>query len=117
MRIYGIKNCDTVKKTLKFFDARGVAYDFIDFKSTPPNCEQVRKWAESAGLKKLFNTRSTTYRNLRLKELNLDDEAKIEWMCKEPLLIKRAVIEAGDEIIVGYDETAFEKLTTGASNE
>ena len=114
MKIYGIKNCDTVKKTLKFFDNMGVSYDFIDFKTTPPSCSQVRQWAEAVGAKKLFNTRSTTYRNLKLKELNLDDDAKIEWMCKEPLLIKRAVVETDNGIIVGYDENAFEQLTQGA---
>ena len=114
LKIYGIKNCDTVKKTLKFFDSKGVSYDFIDFKTTPPRCEQVRSWANAVGTKKLFNTRSTTYRNLSLKEKNLDDEGKIEWMCNEPLLIKRAVVESGDEIIVGYDEDAFEKLIKGA---
>ena len=113
MKIYGIKNCDTVKKTLKFFDQKDVSYDFIDFKTTPPSCDQVRKWADAVGVKKLFNTRSTTYRNLKLKELDLDDDAKIEWMCKEPLLIKRAVIEKNDTIVVGYDEDAFEKLIQG----
>lgn len=113
MKIYGIKNCDTVKKTLKFFDQRGMTYDFIDFKTTPPSCEQVRKWAERVGVKKLFNTRSTTYRNLKLKEQSLDDDAKIEWMCKEPLLIKRAVVETDDTVVVGYDENALNKLTEG----
>lgn len=113
LKIYGIKNCDTVKKTLKFFDQKGINYDFVDFKTTPPDCELVRKWADALGIKKLFNTRSTTYRNLKLKEMNLDDEAKIEWMCKEPLLIKRAVVEKDENIIVGYDEKAFEKLIKG----
>ena len=90
-----------------------MTYNFIDFKTTPPSCEQVRKWAESVGVKKLFNTRSTTYRNLKLKELSLDDDTKIEWMCKEPLLIKRAVVETDDTVVVGYDENALNKLTEG----
>lgn len=113
MKIFGIKNCDTVKKTLKFFDKKGISYDFIDFKTTPPNCEQIRRWAGAVGVKKLFNTRSTTYRNLKLKEQNPGDTAKIEWMCKEPLLIKRAVVEKGDTVIVGYDEDALNKLIEG----
>lgn len=110
MKIYGIKNCDTVKKTLKFFDKKGIEYEFIDFKTTPPNCTQVHRWVDAVGIKKLFNTRSTTYRTLKLKEKNLDDNGKIEWMCKEPLLIKRAVIEDDEKVIVGYDENAFEQL-------
>ena len=113
MKIYGIKNCDTVKKTLKLFDANGIVYDFIDFKTTPPNCTQVRKWAAIIGVNKLFNTRSTTYRNLKLKEQNLNDNAKIEWMCKEPLLIKRAIVETNTTVIVGYNEEALIKLIKG----
>ena len=113
MKIYGIKNCDTVKKTLKFFDEKGIEYAFVDFKTTPPSCAQVKRWADAVGVKKLFNTRSTTYRNLKLKELGLDDAGKIEWMCKEPLLIKRAVVETNDTIIVGYDEDALNKLLQG----
>ncbi|SFV50465.1 Arsenate reductase and related proteins, glutaredoxin family [hydrothermal vent metagenome] len=112
MKIYGIKNCDTVKKTLKFFDKNGISYEFVDFKTTSPSCEDLQRWAEAVGLKKLFNTRSTTYRNLKLKELDLDDTAKIEWMCKEPLLIKRAIVESDQNIVVGYDEDAFTKLIT-----
>ena len=113
MKVYGIKNCDTVKKTLKFFARRGVSCDFIDFKTTPPTFEQIRKWSAEVGVKKLFNTRSTTYRNLKLKELNLDENAKIAWMHKEPLLVKRAVVESGMDVIVGYDEEALSKLIQG----
>ena len=109
IKVYGIKNCDSVKKTLKFLKQHGIAYDFFDFKEESPSCEKVRRWADAVGVKKLFNTRSSTYRNLKLKELDLDDDGKIEWMCKEPLLIKRAVLEHNKNVLVGYDEQIYQK--------
>ena len=105
--VYGIKNCDSVKKALKFLEDNAIVYDFVDFKKHPPTSNQIDKWVKAAGIKKLFNSRSTTYRNLRLKEKNLNDEEKKEWMCKEPLLIKRPVIESPQTIMVGYDEENF----------
>ena len=107
-KIYGIKNCDSTKKTLRFFQEHNIAYDFIDFKEHKPSCEDLHRWEKSVEVKKLFNTRSTTYRTLKLKEKNLDDNGKIEWMCKEPLLIKRALLELPNgEIIIGYDEQFY----------
>ena len=58
-------------------------------------------------MKPLFNSRSTTYKTLKLKELNLDDDSKKEWLCKENMLIKRPVIEFDGEVIVGYNEEIY----------
>ena len=59
----------------------------------------------------LFNTRGTKYRDLKLKELNLDDEGKIAWMAKENYLLKRPVIEYGDNnALVSYDEELYKKI-------
>jgi Spx/MgsR family transcriptional regulator len=109
VKVYGIKNCDSVKKTIKFLKSHSIAYDFIDFKEQPPTAEQIQRWSNAGGIKKLFNTRSTTYRTLKLKEKNLTDEEKITYMIKEPLLIKRAVLEKDDKILVGYDEKIYKK--------
>lgn len=107
MKVYGIKNCDSVKKALKFLNANAIAYDFIDLKQMPLEIDTIKRWLERVEMKKLFNTRSTTYRNLGLKEMNLDDEAKIEWLLKEPMLIKRPVIELKDNIVVGFDQNEY----------
>ena len=113
LKVYGIKNCDTVKKTLKFLDSHDFEYEFLDFKEQKPSVEKIRRWTNAVGVKKLFNTRSTTYRNLGLKQLQLNDEQKIEYMAKEPLLIKRAVVESDTNVVVGYDEAALHNLIGG----
>ena len=111
MRVYGIKTCGSVKKALKFFNDRGIEYEFVDFKKTPVGCEKIDEWLEKVDMERLFNTRGTKYRQLGLKDLNLDEEGKREWLCKENLLIKRPVIELDDgRVIVGYDEKLYEEI-------
>jgi len=108
IKVYGIKNCDSVKKALKFLKQNGLEHVFHDFKEVPMKCEQIKKWAESVEMKQLFNTRGTTYRTLKLKELNLGDEQKLSWLCKENMLIKRPVIEYSQEkILVGFDKGLY----------
>jgi Spx/MgsR family transcriptional regulator len=110
MKIYGIKTCGSVKKALKYFNDRGIEYEFIDFKKNPPTLTQIQKWADAVGLKLLFNTKGTKYRTLKLKDMNLTDEQKIEWMYKEPLLVKRPVIEFEDKVIVAFDEALYDEV-------
>jgi len=110
VRLYGIKSCDSVKKAIAFLKARGIAYELVDFKVTPVDCETVRPWSEAVTMKILFNTRGTTYRTLKLKELHLDTEQQLEWLCKENLLIKRPVLEHDGKIVVGFDPETYEKL-------
>jgi Spx/MgsR family transcriptional regulator len=110
MKIYGIKTCGSVKKALKYFNDRGIEYEFIDFKKIPPTLTQIQKWADAVGLKLLFNTKGTKYRTLKLKDMNLTDEQKIEWMYKEPLLVKRPVIEFEDKVIVAFDEALYDEV-------
>jgi len=109
IKIYGIKNCDSVKKALKFFKNHNIAYQFHDFKEESIDCQQISKWLTKTDIKTLFNSRSTSYRNHRLKELNLDEAGKKEWLCKENLLIKRPVVEYNDELLVGYNEEQYHK--------
>lgn len=109
IKIYGIKNCDSVKKALSFFKKHDLAYELFDFKTQELPCEKIAYWVSKVGIKTLFNARSTTYRNLKLKELNLDEKQQQEWLCKENLLIKRPVIEYNDEVIVGFNEELYKR--------
>jgi Spx/MgsR family transcriptional regulator len=106
--VYGIKNCDSVKKALSFFKKHEIEYNLVDFKSTQVDCATIKQWLEHTDLKTLFNTRGTTYRTLGLKALNLDDEAKIEWLGKENMLIKRPVVEHDGTVMVGFDLARYE---------
>ena len=107
IQVYGIKNCDSVKKALSFFKKHDLKYELQDFKSDPVSCDKVSSWLQNVDMKTLFNARSTTYRNLKLKEMNLDEAAQKEWLCKENLLIKRPVIEFNNRVIVGFNEENF----------
>jgi len=111
MKVYGIKTCGSVKKALKFLNEKGIEYEFIDFKKTPVGCDKIEEWIKKVGIDVLFNNRGTKYRQLKLKELNLDELGKKEWLCKENLLIKRPVIELDNgEVVVGFDEDKYKEI-------
>jgi len=112
VKIYGIKNCDSVKKALKFFKEHNISYELFDFKQEPLSCKKIEEWLTKTSIEKLFNSRSTTYRNLKLKELALDEKQKAEWLCRENLLIKRPVVEFNEQLLVGYSEEAYKNLFT-----
>jgi Spx/MgsR family transcriptional regulator len=109
VQVYGIKNCDSVKKALSFFKKHNITYELFDFKKEELPCEKIETWLQKVSINKLFNARSTTYRNLKLKELDLNDMQKTEWLCRKNLLIKRPVIEFDDKVIVGYNEQEYIK--------
>ncbi|MDQ7085392.1 MAG: Spx/MgsR family RNA polymerase-binding regulatory protein [Sulfurovum sp.] len=111
MIIYGIKTCSTVGKARKFMKSNAIEFDFVDYKVESVDEDKIRQWLTQIDMKILFNTRGTKYRNLKLKELNLDEEGKIAWMAKENYLIKRPVIEYGEgKIHVAYDEALYEEV-------
>ncbi|WP_456450692.1 arsenate reductase family protein [Hydrogenimonas sp.] len=108
--LYGIKNCDSVRKARKFFKTHNIDAELVDFKETPVGCNTIDRWLEQVPLKTLFNTRGTTYRRLGLKEMGLDDAGRREWLCKENTLIKRPVVVTEEgEVIVGFDETLYKE--------
>jgi Spx/MgsR family transcriptional regulator len=110
IRVYGIKNCDSVKKALRFLDTHSLAYTFCDFKTSPVGRETIEKWAAMSDLSTLLNTKGTTYRTLGLKSVLTDDSSKIEWMSQHNLLIKRPVIEFDNRLIVGFDLSQYEGI-------
>ena len=111
IKLYGIKNCDSVRKAVKFLVSHDIPYEFVDFRETPVDLQTIERWLRYTDIKKLFNTRSATYRTLDLKKVDLDDEAKKVWLCKENMLIKRPVAELDGGIVIGYNEDIYrEKL-------
>ena len=107
VQVYGIKNCDSVKKALKFFNAHAIEYTLHDFKTHSVGCQKIERWLSHVEMKQLFNARSTTFRNLKLKELQLDEAGQKEWLCKENLLIKRPVVEHNGKVLVGFNEEIY----------
>jgi len=107
LKIYGIKTCDSVRKAIKFFKNHNIPYTFINFRETPVSQDEIASWLKGTDIKTLFNTRGTTYRTLKLKELNLSDDEKVTWLAKENMLIKRPVVLYENKIIVGYNESQY----------
>lgn len=109
IKVYGIKNCDSVKKALKFFKNNNLEFELYDFKTQELPCQKIDEWLTQTDIKTLFNARSTTYRNLKLKELDLNENEQAQWLCKENLLIKRPVVEYEDTILVGFNEEIYQR--------
>ena len=110
MTMYGIKTCSTVGKARKFMKDHGIDFDFVDYKVESVDESKIREWLTQTDINLLFNNKGKKYRDLGLKELNLDDEGKIAWMAKENYLLKRPVIEYGEgKVLVGYDEALYKE--------
>jgi len=109
MTIYGIKTCDSVRKAIKFLKSNKIEFEFFDYKKEQVDEAKIKEWLEQTTIDKLFNNRGTKYRTLKLKELNLDEAGKIDWMAKENYLIKRPVIEYDGGLVVAFDEEVYKK--------
>jgi len=101
--IYGIKNCDTMKKARAWLDGQGVAYAFHDYKAAGIERGQLEGWARQVGWEKLLNRAGTTFRKLPEKERDgLDERRAITLMLAQPSMIKRPVLELGERLLVGF---------------
>ncbi|MBP7203726.1 MAG: arsenate reductase [Propionivibrio sp.] len=102
-RIYGIKNCDTMKKALAWLAANGIACEFVDYKKAGVAAEHLPDWNRRAGWKVLLNTRGLMWKKLSDAERADVDEAKaLTLMTNYPALIKRPVLDTGAKLIVGF---------------
>jgi arsenate reductase len=110
--IYGIKNCDTMKKARAFLDQRGVAYDFHDYKVAGIERGKLEGWARQVGWETLLNKAGTTFRKLPDKDKEGLTEAKaIKLMLAQPSIIRRPVLEArGGKLLVGFKPEQYETL-------
>jgi arsenate reductase len=111
MKLYGIKNCDSVKKAKAWLDEQQIAYDFIDFKLTPPSQTQLETWCSQVDWQQLLNTQSKTYRELdaSLKPVTTEIQA-VQLMVNYPLLIKRPLIETENHCLVGFKLPAYQQF-------
>jgi len=109
IKMYGIANCSTVKKARAWLEGRGIAYEFVDFKKTPPTCEQLARWCKVLGVDAVVNTRGTTWRTLDATEQarTQTESGAIAVLLAHPSAIKRPVIEHGSGLLIGFDETRY----------
>jgi len=102
--IYGIKNCDTMKKARAWLDKHGVDYAFHDYKSAGIERERLERWCKKACWETLLNRAGTTFRKLPDKDkAGLDADKAIALMLAQPSMIKRPVLElGGGKLVVGF---------------
>ncbi len=109
--VYGIKNCDTMKKARAWLDACGVAYAFHDYKIAGIKVGVLEGWAREVGWETLLNRSGTTYRKLPEKDkVDLTERRAIALMSEQPSLIKRPVLDVGGRLIVGFKPEIYERL-------
>ena len=108
--IYGIKNCDTMKKARVWLDQRGVAYAFHDYKSAGVERGTLERWARETGWETLLNRVGTTFRKLADKDKEgLTEKKAIALMLAQPSMIKRPVLDLGSKLLVGFKPETYAK--------
>jgi len=108
--IYGIKNCDTMKKARAWLDSHGVAYSFHDYKTEGIERSQLVKWAKEVSWETLLNRAGTTFRKLDDADKDKLTETKaIALMLSQPSMIKRPVLDLGGKLLVGFKPEIYAK--------
>ena len=107
--IYGIKNCDTMKKARAWLDQQGVEYAFHDYKTAGIDRERLERWEKKVGWQALLNRAGTTFRKLPDKDKQVSDAKKaIALMLDQPSMIKRPVLDLGrDKLVVGFKPETY----------
>jgi arsenate reductase len=109
--MYGIKNCDTMKKARAWLDKRGVAYSFHDYKTEGAAKSDLETWSKQTGWEVLLNRAGTTFRKLPEKDKeNVTEKKAFALMLSQPSMIKRPVLDVGGKITVGFKPEIYEKL-------
>ena len=107
--LYGIRNCDTVKKARAWLDGHGVPYDFHDYKTVGIDEARLRGWITQVGWERLLNRSGTTFRKLPDGEkARIDEDKAVALMRAQPSMIRRPVIETGGDLLVGFDPASFQ---------
>lgn len=111
IKIYGIPNCDTMKKAMKWLDKNKLNYEFHDYKKWGVPESELKTWVANAGWQVVFNKRSTTWKNLDDKLKNgLSEYSAISIMMENPSAIKRPVLVKDSHLIIGFKEDEYKSL-------
>lgn len=108
--IYGIKNCDTMKKARAWLDQRGLSYVFHDYKAAGIDAARLKRWAGEVGWETLLNRAGTTFRKLPDDEkAGLDEGRALALMQVQPSMIKRPVLDVDGRLTVGFKPEVYER--------
>jgi arsenate reductase len=112
--IYGIKNCDTMKKARAGLEKAGVAHDFHDYKAAGIDRARLEAWSKAVGWEVLLNRAGTTFRKLPdADKAGLSETKAIALMLAQPSMIKRPVLDVGGTLLVGFKPEQYEKAFGG----
>ena len=106
--IYGINNCESVKKAKLWLTENKIEFSFHDFRKNGLHEDIVHKWTNQIQWESLLNRRGTTWRGIEQKiKDQIHDTNIVNFLCKNPTVIKRPVLERGERLIVGFNETNY----------
>lgn len=110
--VYGLSQCDTVKRARQWLDAQGLEYRFVDFKKTPPSAAQIAAWADTVGWDALLNRRGTTWRRIdpATQAAVVEAASAVAVLAQHPSAIKRPVVEGGKALLVGFDPALWREV-------
>lgn len=110
-KLYGIKNCDTVKKARKYLAENGIDHQFHDFRIDGLTLELLEHFEAALGWNAMLNRSSTSWRQLTSEQQSgLDRETALQLMLEIPTLIKRPVLDTGDQLIIGFKADYYKQL-------
>ena len=112
MKLYGIPNCDTIKKAATWLKGHSIHFEMHDYKKVGVTKQKLKEWIKQVGVEKLLNKKSATWRALTPEQQSAitTQTAAINLMVEKPSIIKRPVIETGSKLLVGFDEGEYEKV-------
>jgi arsenate reductase len=112
--MYGIKNCDTIKKARNWLDKHGVSYAFHDYKAAGIDKARLERWCKDVGWETLLNRAGTTFRKLSdADKAELNERKAISLMLAQPSMIKRPVLDLGGRVLVGFKPEVYAKDVQG----
>ena len=111
MTLYGITNCDTVKRARTWLNTMGIVYQLHDYKKLGCPTDQVRQFLDHFGVEAVLNRRGTTWRKLNYDQKSgLTEETAILLMSEHPSLIKRPILRRGSDLLIGFDEPTWREF-------
>ncbi|MEC9376191.1 MAG: Spx/MgsR family RNA polymerase-binding regulatory protein [Pseudomonadota bacterium] len=111
LTVYGIKNCDKCRAAQKWFDGRGIDFQFHDLRTDGLDLKQIKKWQKKLTGDGLINRRSLTWRKIPLgSRNNLSEAQECELMLDYPTVIKRPIVTGNGKLHIGYNEEAWKKM-------
>lgn len=116
VKIYGIKQCDTMKKTFRWFEAHQIDIEFHDYKREGVSPQSLKEWIGAFGWEVIINRRGTTWRKLDdARKHSVDNESAIALCTEQPSMIKRPIIEWNNEVLVGFNAERLSKQLENAT--